>query len=259
MNKSNNSLDLRWEQLCLSAKELPHAQQELLPGVEWGDCSQLYTPAFWKMQYLSHTQVDKTNDIYKLGSNILEEIVVCLLGGFGMPSDIGIAAFDRLKMENLIRQHVAFKEIHDALCTPYILEDGRRVTYRFHNQKSRYIHALLNRNDLDQIPLNDDIQLRSWLLTINGIGLKTASWITRNWLNSDNVAILDIHILRAGQLAGFYKGNTPNLTKHYFSLERQYLAFCNALDVSSAIMDAIIWDFMKKTNRLALSALKHGN
>jgi thermostable 8-oxoguanine DNA glycosylase len=101
--------------------------------------------------------------------------------------------------------------------------------------------------------------LRGWLLTVNGIGLKTASWITRNWLNSNKVAILDVHILRAGVLAGFYKENTENLTKHYFSLEKQYLAFCNALDVSSAIMDAIIWSFMKKTNKLAISALKHTN
>lgn len=259
MNTSNNDQDLLWGRLCLSAKQLPNEHQELLPGVKWGDCSQLYTPAFWKMQYLSHTQIDRTNSIYKLGSSILEEIVVCLLGGFGMPSDIGIAAFDRLKNEDLIRHRVSFEEIHTALCTPYILKDGRKVTYRFHNQKSKYIHALLNRNDLHKIPEQNDIQFRSWLLTIDGIGLKTASWITRNWLNSDNVAILDIHIIRAGVLAGFYKENTENLTKHYFYLERRYLAFCNALEVSSAIMDAIIWDFMKKTNRLALRALKHAN
>src|SRR5690606_20285359 len=133
------------------------------------------------------------------------------------------------------------------------------LTYRFHNQKSKYIHALLNRDDLHEMPLHNDIKFRDWLLTINGVGLKTASWITRNWLNSDNVAILDVHIIRAGLLAGFYEEDTENLTKHYFSLERQYLAFCRALEVSSAIMDAIIWDFMKKTNRLALSALKHAN
>lgn len=259
MNTSIDEQDLKWEQLCLSAKELPNEHQELLPGVKWGDCSQLYTPAFWKMQYLSHRQIDNTNNIYKLGSNLLEEIVVCLLGGFGMPSDIGIAAFERLKKDNLIRHHVSFEEIHNALCTPYVLKNGRIVTYRFHNQKSMYIHSLLSRDDLDKIPIHNDIQFRDWLLTINGIGLKTASWITRNWLHSDNVAILDIHILRAGVLAGFYKENVNDLTKHYLYLERQYLDFCRALEVSSAIMDAIIWDFMKKTNRLALSALKHSN
>jgi hypothetical protein len=77
-----------WQNLCLSARELPNENQELLPGVKWGDCGQLYTPAFWKMQYINHLQYDASDDIYKLGSSILEEIVVCLLGGFGMPSEI---------------------------------------------------------------------------------------------------------------------------------------------------------------------------
>lgn len=251
--------DKVWEELCLFAMQLPSEHQELLPGVTWGDCSQLYTPAFWKMQYVSHKQQDDSNNLYKLGSSILEEIVVCLLGGFGMPSEIGLAAFDRLKKCNLIRRNVSFEEIHTALCTPFILDNGRKVTYRFYNQKSRFIYELLNRPDLHQIPVDNDIRFREWLLTVNGIGLKTASWITRNWLHSENVAILDIHILRAGVLAGFYKENTENLNKHYFSLERQYLAFCNALDVSAAIMDAIIWDFMKKSNKLAINALKHIN
>ena len=78
-------------------------------------------------------------------------------------------------------------------------------------------------------------------------------------MDSDRVAILDIHIVRAGQLAGFYRNKNYDLTKYYLLLEEQYLLFCDALGASSAIMDAIIWDFMKKTNRLALSALKHIN
>lgn len=258
-NLQMDTKDQAWKELCLFARQLPNEHHELLPGVKWGDCSQLYTPAFWKMLYMSHKQADSTDNIYKLGSSILEEIVVCLLGGFGMPSEVGLAAFDRLKNRSLIRQNILFSEIYDALYEPFTLDDGRKIRYRFYNQKSRYIYELLNRADLHQIPVDNDILFREWLLTVGGIGLKTASWITRNWLNSNNVAILDIHILRAGILAGFYDQNIHNLNKHYFSLEQQYLAFCDALEVSSAIMDAIIWDFMKKNNKLALNALKHIN
>lgn len=254
-----NTHEQAWKELCFLAQQLPSEHHELLPGVKWGDCSQLYTPAFWKMLYISHRQTDVTYNIYKLGSSILEEIVVCLLGGFGMPSEIGIAAFDRLKNRNLIRANILFSEIYDALYEPFILDDGRKARYRFYNQKSRYIYELLNRTDLHQIPANNDMLLREWLLTVGGIGLKTASWITRNWLNSDNVAILDIHILRAGILAGFYDQKIDNLDRNYLLLEQQYLAFCNALEVSSAIMDAIIWDFMKKNNKLAINALKYTN
>jgi endonuclease III len=39
--------------------------------------------------------------------------------------------------------------------------------------------------------------MRQLLLSIEGIGPKTASWIVRNVMGSDDVAIIDIHILRA--------------------------------------------------------------
>jgi thermostable 8-oxoguanine DNA glycosylase len=248
-----------WQTLHQFIRNLPDQNDECLPGVKWGDYNQLYTPAFWKMQYISYMQMGENENIYKLGSNILEEVVVCLLGGFGMPSEIGLAAYDRLKEEGLISPFAPFSDIYNALRRPFMLGDGRKVHYRFYNQKSKYLYGLLNRTDLNKIPLHDDIQLRDWLLSVKGIGLKTASWITRNWLDSNNVAILDIHIIRAGLLAGFYTQDTDNLSKHYFKLERQYLAFCKALEVSAAIMDAIIWDFMKKTNKLALNALRKTN
>ncbi|WP_256010220.1 8-oxoguanine DNA glycosylase [Desertivirga xinjiangensis] len=252
----SNDTDRRWQLLCNAARQLPHEDRELLPGVKWGDCAQFYTPAFWKVQYMAHMQRHEPRKIYKLGKNILEEIVVCLLGGFGMPSEVGLAAFERLKARQLIRPKVSKLELHQALVQPFELADGRIITYRFYNQKSNYIFRLLDRNDLDDIPVDNDLVLRKWLLSVDGIGLKTASWITRNWLDSDKVAVLDIHILRAGLLAGFYQKEC-DLTKYYLDLERQYLSFCDALEVSSAIMDAIIWDFMKKTNRLALSVLKN--
>jgi thermostable 8-oxoguanine DNA glycosylase len=251
-----NDSEKAWQLLCDAARQLPGEDHELMPGVRWGDCAQLYTPAFWKIQYISHMQRQEPRRIYKLGKTILEEIIVCLLGGFGMPSEVGLAAFDRLKQQQLIRPKVSREQLYQALVTPFVLPNGKKITYRFYNQKSSYIFKLLNRDDLSAIPLHSDLELRSWLLTVNGIGLKTASWITRNWLDSDRVAILDVHILRAGLLAGFYHKNY-DLTKYYLPLEKQYLSFCEALDVSSGIMDAIIWDFMKKTNRLALSALKH--
>lgn len=254
-----NDNDMAWKILCDAARDLPGEEQEVLPGVKWGDCAQLYTPAFWKIQYVSFIERKEPRKIYKLGKTILEEIVVCLLGGFGMPSEVGLAAFERLKQQGLIRGKVPFATIYAALKEPFVLADGRRMTYRFYNQKSNYIHKFLDREDIEEIPLHCDMALRKWLLTVDGIGLKTASWITRNWLDSDKVAILDVHILRAGMLAGFYEHREYDMNRYYLSLEQQYLSFCDALEVSSSIMDAIIWDFMKKTNRLALSALKHFN
>lgn len=234
-------------------KYLPDGENELMPGIKWGHYCQLYTPAFWKYMYLVYgSEVGLDN--HRIGSTIIEEIIACILGGYGMPSELGIAAFERLKSKSLIKPGVSFTKIHEALCDPFEMLDGSLKRYRFYNQKSKYVHKLLQRTDLDQIPLHHDGSLRTWLLSVEGIGFKTASWITRNWLQSENVAILDVHILRAGKIAGFFDDQCDVAT-HYLDLESNYISFCNALGVLPSNMDAIIWNYMKKTNKLALQVL----
>jgi thermostable 8-oxoguanine DNA glycosylase len=236
-------------------KYLPDQDIELMPGIKWGHYCQLYTPAFWKFMYLSYGSQNDLNH-HRLGSNIVEEVVACLLGGYGMPSELGLAAFKRLKEDSLINQGVEFHIIRKALSSPFEMEDGSIKRYRFYNQKSKYIYRFLKRDDLSSVLIHDDISFRNWLLTIDGIGFKTASWITRNWLQSENVAILDIHILRAGRIAGFF-AETYDVTRKYLDLESNYIGFCKALEVRPSNMDAIIWNYMKKTNKLALQVLSN--
>jgi thermostable 8-oxoguanine DNA glycosylase len=244
-----------WERIKDLVNEFPHEDEELISGIKWGSHGQLYTPAFWKLQYLLSEHSNKILS-HRLSSTIIEEIVMCILGGFGIPSEMGIIAFDRLKANGNIKVGVEFKSIHEDLSKPFILNNGKRVHYRFHNQKSKYIHAFLNRKDLDDIPVNNDLNLRGWLLSVDGIGLKTASWITRNWLKSDKVAILDIHLLRAGRLAGFFEMGDEH-SFDYLALEKQYLEFCSALNVQASNMDAIIWLYMKKNTNLAIRTLNN--
>ncbi len=232
---------------------MPKPETELLPGVKWGSCCQLYTPAFWKFLYLSRGFNSKTNS-HKLSSNILEEIVACMLGGYGMPSELGLLAFERLKNGSLIQPGVSILRLKEALYTPFQLGNGISKRYRFYNQKSIYIHSFLERKDLNEIPFQNDLSFRKWLLSINGIGFKTASWITRNWLDSENVAILDIHIFRAGKIVGIFKHD--DVSKKYLELENCFISFCKAIDVRPSKMDAIIWECMKKTNKLALKILE---
>jgi N-glycosylase/DNA lyase len=242
-----------WERVKHLIHLFPDENDELLPGVKWGNYTQLYTPAFWKFQYLLSDHSNESNS-HQLASTIVEEIIMCILGGYGIPSEMGIIAFNRLKENNVIKEWAAFNDIYEVLANPLILKNGKQVRYRFYNQKSKYIHKLLNRKDLQTIPLNNDIDLRNWLLTIDGIGLKTASWITRNWLKSDNVAILDIHLLRAGKLAGFFDIDI-SYSFNYLLLEKKYLEFCEALQVHASNMDAIIWYYMKKNTKLAVKTI----
>lgn len=236
-----------WNSLRNVIENFPKEEEELMPGIKWGSYVQLYTPAFWKLQYLL-SDFSGNRISHKLSSSLLEEIVMCILGGYGIPAEIGILAFKHLKENDLIQQNISFESIYNVLAQPMTNDNGKQIRYRFFKQKSLYVYKFLNRADLEIIPQNNDLELRNWLLTIDGIGLKTASWITRNWMHSDNVAIIDIHIFRAGQLTGFF---TKKSLSDYLTLEREYLNFCNALQVSASNMDALIWGYMKKNTKLA--------
>lgn len=236
---------------------LPNCSDEVLPGIKWGNYCQLYTPAFWKYLYVQ-SDLPVNYDSHRLGRTIIEEVVACLLGGYGIPSEMGLLAYDRLKKLDLIHPLVSHRKIYAALSKPFNSNGGKKVFYRFYNQKSNYIFEFLQRSDLSDLENYNDKELRKVLLTIKGIGPKTASWITRNWMKSENVAILDIHILRAGKIAGIFK-ETDDVSKQYFELENAYINFCKAMDVLPSNMDAIIWSYMKKSSKLAIKIISYSN
>lgn len=238
-------------------REIPTPNIDFMPGVKWGNYGRLFTPAYWKVQYLMFSDNNKFDIDYKLGENIYEEVVACLLGGFGLKSEIGLAAFQRLKLKNQIREGISFLDLLSSLKEPFG-NNGKKVRYRFPNQKAKYISEFLNRGDLDTIPLKNDILLRDWLLSINGVGPKTAAWITRNFLNSENVAIIDIHIYRACLIMGLYTKNY-DVQKDYVKLEKIFLEFCVELNVQPSKMDALIWLQMKEANRNVLKLIKDKN
>jgi N-glycosylase/DNA lyase len=238
------------------AKRLPAPDQEIMNGVKWGRCDELFTPAYWKIQYQLHEEIF-SYDYYRISDNFIEEVCACLLGGFGIKSEMGVIAFEKLKKKNLLAPKTKHQKILTTLLSP--LSHGKmKFHYRFPRQKAKYIYEFLNRPDLGEIPMDNDLQLRKWLLTVNGIGMKTASWVTRNWLGSQNVAILDIHIHRAGLIAGIFNPDSC-LQKDYMELEKKYLEFSAALEVNAANLDALIWLQLKVANSVALNILKIKN
>jgi thermostable 8-oxoguanine DNA glycosylase len=86
--------------------------------------------------------------------------------------------------------------------------------------------------------------MRQLLLSIEGIGPKTASWIVRNVMGSDDVAIIDIHILRACTGMGVFPSDI-RLPRDYEPLERRFIAFSNAIDVRPSVLDAVMWSEMR--------------
>lgn len=220
---------------------LPPASQDVMPGVKWGNVGDFFTPAFWKHQAILQMAQGRYKH-HKLTKSLHEELALCLLGGFGMPAEIGLAAFVRLRDRNLLTAGTGGEEIAACLKEPLMI-NGLQKRYRFWKQKAKYLAGSLERLALDEVP-KGDIELRDLLCTYPGIGPKTASWIVRNYRHSDSVAILDIHIIRACQAINLFP-SPVKLEREYASLERKFLGFCQAVEIPAASLDALIWDYMR--------------
>ena len=57
----------------------------------------------------------------RLGNSIIEEIVACLLGGYGTLTEMGLLAFERLRDQNQIKPKAKLAEWRKSLATPFIL------------------------------------------------------------------------------------------------------------------------------------------
>jgi len=225
--------------------ELPAASEQLVPGVAWGDIATFPTPAYWAYRVAADQQANKAS--YKLGATLNEEIAACLLGGHGIPASVGLAAFYKMRTERLLDGRATEQRLRDCLSEPVTVH-GRSVRYRFAAQKARYLAASLARAAAGVPTCRSGRQLRDWLLKLPGIGFKTASWIARNWLDADDVAILDVHILRAGHAIGLFPAHMT-VTRHYLELEKRFLDLARAMGVQPSQLDAVIWYEMASSPR----------
>jgi len=226
--------------------ELPAPNTQLLPGLKWGALDAFPTPAYWAYQVLAR-RVLAGPPQHRLGQTLAEEVVACLLGGHGVSAELGLAAFRRLRSDGLLRQTPSVEVLQDVLRQPLAV-DGREIRYRFASRKATFIAAALRTLAEVAPPEDEGRRLRDWLLHLDGIGYKTASWVARNWLGADDVAILDVHLMRAGSLGGFLDG-TLDLSRHYLTLEKQFLRFSEAIGVRPSELDAVIWQEMKASPR----------
>lgn len=236
---------------------LPNKDEEVMPGVRWGAADEFFTPAFWAVQmWLSDIGNSQDFGDYRLGETLEEEICACLLGGHGIPAEVGLAAYRRVLDSGILnRDHKIKQETILSLLEEPLMVYGRSVRYRFAKQKSRYLSESLNMLRQSMLP-DDEIEFRNWLAkNLLGVGLKTASWVTRNWLKSDSVAILDIHIYRAGLVIGIYS-TEDDINKNYMSMEERFIAFANGIDVPPSKLDNLIWNTAKDTGGILLERAK---
>ncbi len=237
--------------------ELPDPEVLVMPGVAWGSVDAFPSPAYWVYQVLAKRVLGEQVD-YKLGRTLAEEVGACLLGGHGIPAKVGLAAFHHLKRLGVFSETIPSEaQLYNWLQQSLLVGD-RRVHYRFAKQKSRYLAFALHKLQ-GQRPSDVGRDLRNWLLELPGIGYKTASWIARNWLRADDVAILDIHLLRAGQAIGLFPSELT-VERHYVKLEELFIQFSQRIGVRPSELDAVVWlEMMSSPNSVRqMTSQSHG-
>ena len=209
--------------------------------VRWGHGWQVGTAAYWVALTKTAVQDGRLPDSparHRIGADLAEEVAACLLGGHGLPHQVGLAAFAAVRAAGLLHRPAASHEIENVLRQP-LQVGAKSVRYRFPGQRAAYLAAALARLQA-QVPPASARALRDWLLELPGIGPKTASWVVRNHLGSSEVAIIDVHVWRAGiEASVFDPAWTP--ARHYGLLEALFLSWAHHGEVSAADLDAVIW------------------
>lgn len=231
----------------LAVRTLPAPHRMLRrSGVAWGAAEVPMTPAYWAAQCWMW-ELDEPEH-FRLGRSLAEEILACILGGHGIQAEVGLAAYHRLRtvLDASPDQMADEAAVRELLQAPLEVS-GKSIRYRFASQKAGYIAGAFR--DLAGVDDNlGDRDLRDRLTKLRGFGPKTASWVVRNWRASDQVAILDIHILRAGQQIGIFKDEW-RVERHYSYLEDAYLAFAADLGVKASILDSVMWMTMRQLTK----------
>lgn len=212
----------------------------------WGKAWQWASAAYWTHQ-AARCRVEPGQ--FRLGANIPEELAVCILGGHGMPAAVGLAAFASVRDAGLLRPFVPEQDIERILREPLNV-GGRTVRYRFPHQRAVRLAAALTHLHHHPLP-RDPREARDELVNAPGVGPKTASWVVRNQFDSDEVAILDIHLCRAGEAAGIFD-RAWNLTRDYLRYESFFLAWAQHAQVRPSVLDACIWAELADVGSTAL-------
>jgi N-glycosylase/DNA lyase len=210
----------------------------------WGEIHELGTAAYWVEQ----TRRFDVPPSYRLGETLAEEVAACILGGHGIPAEVGLAAFASLRAAGLLRPPGDPTAIEARLREPLLIAGrSRPVRYRFAAQRAARVSAALV--ILDSVPTpSEPLALREFLLAFPGVGPKTASWIVRNWTGCDGVAIIDVHVQRAGIAAGFFSPRW-RLPRDYPRFDDAFCTVAHLGGVTTAALDACMWHQMQALGR----------
>jgi N-glycosylase/DNA lyase len=198
----------------------------------WGRYDAFGSPAYWVDQTIRGTYEPAPRSQRE---DLLGEIVFCLLGGFGVSAESAAAAHGAV-MYAITDGHRSSAALAEVLRVP-LPPRGRR--YRFPRQRAERIANAISRFH-ESPPPPEPLALRSWLLDLAGVGPKTASWVVRNHTGSDDVAIIDIWLVRALTRAGVFP-DSWRVDRDYGRYEEAFLSYADQGRVRASALDLCIW------------------
>jgi thermostable 8-oxoguanine DNA glycosylase len=224
----------------------PATTRHYWTGLPW----QLGSAAYWE----ALARTSNPAGTYQLGQTLAEEIGACVLGGYGIPAQLALAAFRRLRDAGVFRDDDCSTraQVEELLSEPFHEFDAPR-RYRFPRQKATRLHAALDALRVSTPP-ELPLELREWLMRLPGVGPKTASWIVRNHTGSGEVAIIDIHIIRAGTAAGVFDARW-SVSRDYETFERAFVSWASQAGISAAALDATVWGVLANAGAAARDIL----
>lgn len=167
-------------------------------------------------------------------NEIFLELSYCLLtpGSVARRADIAIKNLKEKGFPN---------EFDIQRCRNILEESG----VRFHKKKSDYLSKARQRflRDNFKLPIGAPIELREWLVkNVEGLGYKEASHFLRNIGKSEDLAILDRHILKNLQDLKVINDIPKSLTtKKYLEIEKRMREFALENRLSLAELDLFLW------------------
>ena len=186
-----------------------------------------------------------------------DELLFCLLGGFGITFEHGQSAYVTIRQLRPFsidwKNEQLFEAILSSLMRPQFeprRRDGSLRRYRFPKQKAsvivkarQWVHA---QDPLDKrlIQLGSPKDRRRFLSECPGMGFKSASWLLRNLGLGGELAIIDVHVLRA-LLDSRRIPQDVQIPKDYEIAEEAFLAWCDELDAPAAAFDLFVWHWQR--------------
>jgi N-glycosylase/DNA lyase len=184
------------------------------------------------------------------------ELVFCLLSGFGITYEhalsasehvVALAPFDRRWSQEVLKSRL-YAELNQAQFEPR-RRDGSLRRYRFPQCKAELVVAarewLSGKDDVvgELAATTCERERRRLLCCCPGIGPKTASWLLRNLGLAKELAILDVHVLKALRVAG--RISALKLPRDYELAEQAFLDWCRDLDAPAAAFDLFVWEWQR--------------